>query len=228
MSTTASTVRKVLVIDVGGTHVKVMCTGQNSATKFDSGPELTPDMMVEGVKAATSGWEFDVITVGFPAPVLRDKILHEPVNLGEGWLRFDFAKAFGKPVRVINDAAMQALGSYEGGRMLFIGLGTGMGTAMIDDGFIVPLEVAHLPFRKATFEYYVGAKGLKRAGRERWEARVHKIATDLCAAMICEYVILGGGNSKLLKSLPACARLGNNANAFVGGFRLWDEGMAKA
>jgi predicted NBD/HSP70 family sugar kinase len=214
--------KRVLVLDIGGTHVKALVTGETEAVKFDSGPNLTPELMVSGVKAMTSHWLYDIISIGFPAPVIRGKIHHEPVNLAPGWMEFDFEAAFGKPVRIINDAVMQALGSYSGGRMLFLGLGTGMGAAMIDDGFPIPLEIAHLSYRKQTFEDYVGARGLKRAGREKWERRVHRIANDLCKALVCEYVVLGGGNSKALKSLPACARLGDNANAFLGGFRLWD------
>lgn len=214
---------RVLVIDVGGTHVKALASSESTPVKFDSGPELTPTDMVDGVKNATSHWQYDRIAIGFPAPVVHGRILHEPINLGKGWVDFDFAAAFGLPVRIVNDAVMQALGSYQGGRMLFLGLGTGMGAAMIDNGHTIPLEIAHLSYKKATFEDYVGAAGLKRAGRDKWEKRVHRIATELCAALVCEYVVLGGGNSKQLKTLPACARLGDNVNAFAGGFRLWDQ-----
>ena len=215
--------KRVLVIDIGGTHVKALVTGESEMVKFDSGPALTPATMVEGVRNATSHWEYDVVSIGFPAPVIHGRILHEPVNLATGWMTFNFQGAFEKPTRVINDAAMQALGSYTGGRMLFLGLGTGMGAAMVDDGFLIPLEIAHLPYKRATYEDYVGAAGLKRAGAEKWEKRVHRIATLFCNALVCEYVVLGGGNAKVLTSLPPCARLGDNVNAFAGGFRLWDE-----
>ena len=179
--------------------------------------------MVEDVKSATHDWVYDVITIGMPAPVRHGSILSEPHNLAGGWVGFDFEKAFGKPVRIVNDAAMQALGSYTGGRMLFLGLGTGLGATVIDEGHILPLEVAHLPFRKATYEHYLGAAGLKRAGRKIWEKRVHLIAEALRKAMVCDTVVLGGGNAKALKALPPNAHLGDNANAFAGGFRVWAE-----
>jgi polyphosphate glucokinase len=212
----------VLVIDVGGTNVKMLASNQTSHTKVPSGPKLTPETMVAGVKAATVGWDFDVIAVGFPAPVVHGRILREPVNLGTGWVGFNFDEAFGKPVRIANDATMQALGSYTDGRMFFIGLGTGMGTALVDHGYPVSLEMGHLPYKQRTFEEYIGDKGLKRAGREQWERRVHRIAEDLCDAFVCDYVVLGGGNSKVLTTLPPRARLGDNANAFKGGFRMWE------
>ena len=215
-------VAKVLVIDVGGTHVKLLASGQSAMTKLDSGPDLTPATMIAAVKEATSSWEFNQIAIGFPAPVVHGRILREPVNLGAGWVGFNFDDAFGKPVRIANDATMQALGSYTDGRMFFIGLGTGMGTALVDNGYAVSLEVAHLPYKQRTFEDYIGAKGMKRAGHDRWQRRVHRIAEDLCDAFVCDYVVLGGGNSKLLTSLPPRARLGDNANAFKGGFRMWE------
>ena len=215
-------VSKVLVIDIGGTHVKLLASGQSTSTKLDSGPDLTPTMMVTAVKEATVGWEFNQIAIGFPSPVVHGRILKEPINLGEGWLGFNFDDAFGKPVRIANDATMQALGSYTDGRMFFIGLGTGMGTALVDNGYAVSLEVAHLPYKAKTFEDYVGAKGMKRAGHDRWQRRVHKITEELCDAFVCDYVVLGGGNAKLLTSLPPRARLGDNANAFKGGFRMWE------
>ncbi|MEP6832484.1 MAG: ROK family protein, partial [Gemmatimonas sp.] len=221
-TTSAPAAQNVLVIDIGGTHVKMLATGQASAIKIDSGGDLTPQQMVDGVKAATSAWQYDVIAIGFPAPVVHGRILREPVNLGAGWVGFNFDEAFGKPVRIANDATMQALGSYSDGRMFFMGLGTGLGTALVDNGYAVSLEVAHLPYKQKTFEDYVGAKGMKRVGKERWEKRVHKIAEDLCDAFVCDYVVLGGGNAKLLTSLPPRARLGDNANAFKGGFRMWD------
>lgn len=214
--------RKVLVIDVGGTHVKLLMTGQTSSTKFDSGDDLTPQEMIAGVKKATEGWDYSVIAMGFPSPVVNGRILKEPVNLGTGWVDFNFEEAFGKPVRISNDATMQALGGYTDGRMFFIGLGTGMGTSLIDNGYAISLEMGHLPYKQRTFEEYIGTKGLKRSGKERWERRVHRIAEDLCDAFVCDYVVLGGGNSKLLTSLPPRARLGDNANAFKGGFRMWE------
>lgn len=221
-TTTTVQPHKVLVIDIGGTHVKMLMTGQTASTKFDSGKELTPQEMVAGVQKATAGWDYSVIAIGFPAPVVHGRILHEPINLGTGWMGFNFDDAFGKPVRIANDATMQALGSYTDGRMFFIGLGTGMGTALVDNGYAISLEVAHLPYKQKTFEDYIGAKGLKRAGPERWQRRVHKIAEDLCDAFVCDYVVLGGGNAKVLTSLPPRARLGDNANAFKGGFRMWE------
>jgi polyphosphate glucokinase len=213
---------KVLVIDVGGTHVKVLATGRREAVKFDSGPTLTAAEMVKQVKALTEGWVYEAVSIGFPGPVIHGRPLHEPHNLGPGWVRFDFERALGKPVRVINDAAMQALGSYAGGRMLFLGLGTGLGAAAIDDGHVAPLEIAHLPYKKGrTYEDCIGARGLARLGRKRWERRVHEIAEELRNALVCDYVVLGGGNAKLLKSRPPRTRLGDNSNAFLGGFRLW-------
>ncbi|MEO7997686.1 MAG: ROK family protein [Gemmatimonadaceae bacterium] len=213
---------KVLVIDIGGTNVKMLMTGQTSTTKFASGSKLTPQEMVAGVKQATADWDYALIAIGFPAPVVRGSILHEPVNLGAGWTGFNFAEAFGRPVRISNDATMQALGSYTEGRMFFIGLGTGMGTAMVDNGNAISLEIGHLSYKQRTYEEYIGAKGLKRAGQERWQRRVHRIAEDLCDAFVCDYVVLGGGNSKELTSLPPRGRLGDNANAFKGGFRMWE------
>ena len=215
--------KRVLVIDVGGTHVKALCTGYTEPVKFDSGPELTPQMMIDGVKSVIGEWTYDVVSIGFPSPVLHNKILREPFNLAPGWVTFDFEKAFGKPVRVANDALMQALGGYTSGRMLFLGLGTGLGAAMVDQGYPIPLEIAHLSYKSRTYEEYLGIGGLKRVGHDKWERRVHKISEELCSALICEYAVLGGGNAKLLKSLPPHARLGDNANAFLGGFRMWRE-----
>lgn len=214
---------RVLVIDVGGTHVKALCTGYTEPVKFDSGSDLTPQTMVEGVKSVIGEWTYDAVSVGFPSPVLHNKILREPFNLAPGWVTFDFEKAFGRPVRVANDALMQALGGYTSGRMLFLGLGTGLGAAMVDQGYPIPLEIAHLPYKRRTYEEYLGIRGLKRSGRAKWERHVHKISEELCTAFICEYAVLGGGNAKLLKSLPPHARLGDNANAFLGGFRMWRE-----
>lgn len=215
---------KILVIDVGGSHVKMLATGRTEPVRFPSGPELTASRMVRGVKAATEGWRYDAVTIGYPGPVMHGKILEDPVNLGGGWKRFDFVKAFGRPVAIVNDAAMQALGSYEGGRMLFLGLGTGLGNTLIDNGHLHPMEMGHLPYKKGkTFEDYVGEKGLKRLGRRQWEAAVHDVVALLSKALLAEYVVLGGGNVRLLKKLPKNARKGRNTNAFLGGFMIWDS-----
>jgi len=212
---------RVLAIDIGGTHVKVLASGQRTPQKFASGPTMTPKQMIAGVKKLTAGWNYDVVSVGFPAMVLHGRILHEPHNLGSGWVNFDFEKAFRRPVKVINDAAMQALGSYKGGRMLFLGLGTGLGSAMIADGNLEPMELGHLPYRKGTYEDYLGIAGLKRQGKAKWRKRVADVVTHLVAALEPDDVVLGGGNVKYLKTLPKGCREGANANAFVGGFRLW-------
>ena len=214
---------KVLVIDVGGTNVKLLASGQRQPHKFPSGPQLTPEQMVEGVLEATKDWDYDAITMGYPGPVVKDKPVLEPANLGPGWVDFDFEAAFGKPVKIINDAAMQALGSYQSGRMLFIGLGTGMGSALVIDGLVAPLELAHLPYKKATFEDYVGRRGLERLGKKRWQQAVEDAVARLQAAMVADSVVLGGGNAKKLKRLPPGAKLGDNINAFRGGFRLWED-----
>jgi polyphosphate glucokinase len=214
---------KILVIDVGGTNVKLLASGQRQPRKFPSGPQLTPEQMVEGVLEATKDWDYDVITMGYPGPVVKNKPVLEPPNLGPGWVDFDFEAAFGKPVKIINDAAMQALGSYESGRMLFIGLGTGMGSALVIDGLVAPLELAHLPYKKATFEDYVGRRGLERLGKKKWQQAVEDAVARLQAAMVADSVVLGGGNAKKLKRLPPGARLGDNINAFRGGFRLWED-----
>jgi polyphosphate glucokinase len=214
---------KVLVIDVGGTNVKLAVTGQDENRKVASGPDLTPQMMVERVRAGIEGWEFDAVSVGFPAPVVRGQIMLEPMNLTPGWMGFDFAAAFGKPVKVINDAAMQALGSYDGGRMLFMGLGTGLGTALIVENVVAPLELAHLPYRKKqTYEDHLGERGLQRLGRKKWQECVEDVVTRFKAAFVVDYIVLGGGNSKKLERLPPHTRAGDNRNAFIGGFRLWE------
>jgi predicted NBD/HSP70 family sugar kinase len=215
---------KVLVLDVGGTNVKMLATGRRQPRKFSSGPDMTPDQMVTEVVQATDDWEFDVVSVGYPGFVLRGKVVNDPRNLAPGWVGFDFEKAFGRPVKVINDAAMQALGSYEGGRMLFLGLGTGLGSALILDGVLEPLELAHLPYKKGqTYEDYVGLRGLERLGKKKWRRYVADVVERLRAALEADYVVLGGGNARKLKELPAGARLGDNANAFRGGFRLWED-----
>ena len=214
---------KVLVIDVGGTHVKILASGRRMPQKFASGPTMTPKQMVTGVKRATASWNYDVVSIGFPAVVLRGRIAHEPHNLGSGWVKFNFKKAFGRPVKVINDAAMQAVGSYKGGRMLFLGLGTGLGSALIVDGILAPMELGHLPYRKGTYEDYLGTASLERHGKAKWRKRVADVVMRLAAALEPDEVVLGGGNVKYLKTLPKGCREGDNANAFVGGFRLWPK-----
>ena len=213
----------VLVVDVGGTHVKILATGQSEHRKFDSTPTLTAAQMVEGVKRLAADWAYDVVSIGYPGPVLRGRPVAEPHNLGKGWVGFDYEAAFGKPVKLINDAAMQALGSYEGGKMLFLGLGTGLGTAVVIDGVVEPMELGHLPYRKRTYEDYVGLRGLERLGREKWRRRVADVIERLRAAIEPDYIVLGGGNAAELETLPEGCRLGNNANAFQGGFRLWQN-----
>jgi polyphosphate glucokinase len=213
----------VLVVDVGGTNVKMLVTGAEAPRKFPSGKDLTPDRMVSGVQDATVDWDYDAVSIGFPGPVMRGQVVCEPHNLGAGWLGFDFTAAFGCPVKIINDAAMQALGSYEGGKMLFLGLGTGLGSAFIVGGNVEPMELAHLPYRKATYEDYVGRRGLKRMGVKKWSRHVFRVVSLLTAALQPEYVVLGGGNARKLKELPPGCRLGGNANAFEGGFRLWEK-----
>ena len=216
---------KVLVIDVGGTHVKILATGEKQKLEFPSGPRMTARKMVADVKKNVKavGWKFDAISMGYPGPVLHDRPMLEPHNLAKGWVKFNFRKAFGRPVKIINDAAMQAAGSYEGGRMLFLGLGTGLGSALIVDSIIEPLELAHLPFKKGkTFEDYVGMRGLQRLGKKKWRRYVAEVVADLKAATQAQYVVIGGGNARLLKKLPPNTRLGDNANAFRGGFKVWN------
>jgi len=213
---------RVLVIDIGGTHVKVLATGRKEPVKIPSGPSMTPKAMVAAVKKATDGWLYDAISIGFPGPVLHGRPVAEPRNLGGGWVGFRFGRAFGRPVKVINDAAMQALGSYRRGRMLFLGLGTGLGSALIVDGVIAPMELAHLPYKKGrTYEEYVGRAGLKRLGKKKWRRHVMDVIACLAQALEVNDVVVGGGNAKLLRDLPKGIRLGSNANAFAGGFRLW-------
>jgi len=213
---------RVLVIDVGGTNVKVLATGHMARRATPSGPELTPQKMVKAVQALTRDWTFDVVSIGYPGPVVRGRIAANPAHLGDGWIGFDFEKAFGRPTLIINDAAMQALGSYQGGNMLFLGLGTGLGSALVAQGHLHPLELAHLPYRKGkTYEDYLGKRGLRKLGKKAWRKRVLDVAARLMAAMQVDELVIGGGNASLLRSLPAHARLGENANAFKGGFRLW-------
>jgi polyphosphate glucokinase len=214
----------ILVIDVGGNNAKLKLSDNDEVRKFPSGPELTPTALVEGVREATKDWDYDRISIGYPGPVGNDKVLLEPVNLGRGWVGFDFAAAFGKPVRLINDAAMQALGSYDGGRMLFLGLGTGLGTTLIIDGVVAPMEIGHLPYKKCrTFEDYVGNAGLKRLGKKKWRVAVADVVARLRHAFIADYVVLGGGNVKKLDELPPDCRAGDNSRAFIGGARLWER-----
>ena len=211
----------VLAIDVGGSHVKILANGQPERRRFVSGKELTPEQMVAGVVELAEGLDYEFVSVGVPAPVYAGRVVHEPANLGRGWAGFDFPAAFGKPTKVVNDAAMQALGSYAGGRMLFLGLGTGLGSTMIVDGILEPMELGHLPFRKATFEDYVGKRGRARLGDKRWRTAVHETIAALVAALEPEYVVVGGGNARNVGSLPPNCRLGANRDAFLGGFRLW-------
>jgi polyphosphate glucokinase len=215
-------VAAVLVVDVGGSHVKVLATGEREPRRADSGPRMTARQMVAAVQKLADGWTWDHVSVGVPAPVHGGRVVADPVNLGKGWAGFDYEAAFGIPTKVVNDAAMQALGSYEGGRMLFLGLGTGLGSALVVDGLVQPMELGHLPFRKATFEDYVGEAALERRGKKRWRDDVATVVETLSAALEPEYVVLGGGNAKKLDGLPPDARLGSNENAFSGGFRLWD------
>lgn len=213
---------KVLVIDIGGTNIKLLATGQTGARKFPSGPTMTAETMVRVAKKTAKDWDYDVVSIGYPGPVVHGRPLREPHNLAPGWLNFNFEQAFGRPVKILNDAAMQALGSYKGGRMLFLGLGTGLGSAMIVDGSLEPMELAHLPYKNGkTYEDYVGIRGLKRLGTKKWQQHVCKVIGQLRDALVAEEVVLGGGNVKKLKELPPGTRLGNNANAFVGGFRIW-------
>ncbi len=215
---------KVLAIDIGGTHVKTMLSPESEKREFKSGPSLTAEDMVRKVKDLTGDWNYDVVSIGFPGPVVHNRPLAEPHNLGDGWVGFNFAEAFGCSVKVVNDAVMQALGSYSGGRMLFLGLGTGLGSAMIIDGVIEPMELAHLPYKKGkTFEDYLGRKGMKRMGKKKWRTEVAAVVEHLMTAFQPDYVVLGGGNTKKVKELPLRTRLGQNGNAFIGGFRLWDE-----
>jgi polyphosphate glucokinase len=217
----------ILVVDVGGQHVKVLLTGQSEPRRMNSGPKLTPAQMAAGVKALTADWPFEAISLGFPGQVVHNRPAHEPVNLGIGWIGFDYEGAFGRPVRLINDAAMQAIGSYEGGRMLFLGLGTGLGSAMIVDGKVEPMELGHLPYKKGmTYEDYVGQRGLDRLGKKKWREEVTMMIDRLRAALQPEYIVVGGGNAKLLKDIPPDVRIGNNRLAFIGGFRLWDDTWA--
>jgi polyphosphate glucokinase len=220
----AAGVVRVLVIDVGGTNVKVLATGQRQPRRIPSGPTMTAEEMVAGVKPLVADWKYDVVSIGYPGAVIGGRPLHEPRNLGGGWMGFDFREAFGCPVKIVNDAAMQALGSYEGGRMLFLGLGTGLGSAMIVDGFLEPMELAHRLYKKGrTYEHYLGRQALKSLGKKRWRRHVAQVVEQFKATLELDYIVLGGGNAKKLGELPPGTRLGANTNAFVGGFRLWEK-----
>jgi len=215
---------KILVLDVGGAHIKALVSGHNKTVKIPSGPHMTPAQMVTAVRAATTQWKYDAVSIGYPGPVTRGHPTHEPYNLGRGWVGFNFRKAFGRPTKIVNDAAMQALGSYQGGQMLFLGLGTGLGSALIVDNVLAPMELAHLPYRKGrSYEDYVGQAGLKRHGKKKWRRHVNNVIGLLRAALQADYVVLGGGNVRLIKTLPPRTRLGKNSHAFIGGYRLWDK-----
>lgn len=217
----------VLVVDVGGSSVKIRATGQDELRKFPSGPTLTAKRMVAGVKKFAGDWKYDAVSIGYPGPVLNNRPLAEPYNLGPGWMGFDFKAAFKRPVKVVNDAAMQALGSYRRGKMLFLGLGTGLGSTMIVNGIIEPMELAHLPYKKGTYEDYVGEYGLEKRGKKKWRRNVADVVTRLIAALEPDDVVIGGGNVTKLKELPKGCRAGNNANAFRGGFRLWEKAVGQ-
>jgi polyphosphate glucokinase len=219
----------ILVIDIGGTSIKVWASGRRVPVKIPSGPTLTPRRMVGLVRRAVAGWRFSVVSIGYPGAVVRGKPAREPKNLGRGWVGFNFRRAFGCPVKIMNDAAMQALGSYRGGRMLFLGLGTGLGTALIVDGTAAPMELAHLPYKKGrTFEEYIGNQARLRQGKRKWRRHVAKVVHLLAAALVADDIVIGGGNAKHLRKLPPRVRLGSNARAFVGGYRLWRQSQGRA
>ncbi len=219
---------KVLVIDVGGTQVKILASGQTAERRIESGPAMTAAQMVERVKKLAGGWAYDAVSIGYPGVVARDEPLTEPRNLGPGWVGFDYRAAFGCPVKIINDAAMQALGSFRQGKLLFLGLGTGLGSALVVEGTVVPMELAHLPYRDGTFEDYVGERALRRDGKPKWRKRVADVVARLAAALVPDDVVIGGGNVRLLATLPPGCRAGDNANAFVGGFRMWEPAAQQA
>jgi predicted NBD/HSP70 family sugar kinase len=215
---------KVLAIDIGGSHVKVLLSGETKSRKADSGPDMTPEQMVKAVRQLTDGWKWDRIAIGVPMVVKQDRIVTDPMHLGSGWVGFDFETAFGCPVRVINDAAMQALGSWQAGKMLFLGLGTGLGSALVVDGMVLPMELAHLPYRAhGTYEEYLGERGLNRLGDGKWRKHVWRVVTLFRGALQPDEVVIGGGNARRLHDAPDGVRLGDNANAFIGGFRLWES-----
>jgi polyphosphate glucokinase len=214
---------KVLVVDVGGTHVKILASGQDTPRKFTSGHKMTPQQMITGVKRIAGTWEYDAVSIGYPGTVLHNRPIAEPYNLGCGWVGFDFRGAFRHPVKIINDAAMQALGSYKGGKMLFLGLGTGLGSAFVVDGIVEPMELGHLPYKKGTYETYLGLDGLKKHGKKKWRHHVEDVVARMIAALEPDDVVLCGGNVEKLKEIPPHCRIGENANAFAGGFRLWEH-----
>ena len=214
---------KVLVIDVGGTNAKLLVTGRKDRRKLPSGPKLTPRLLVAGVKELAADWEYDVVSIGYPGVVRKGRIVEEPHNLAKGWVGFNFKAAFKRPVKIINDAAMQALGSYRRGTLLFLGLGTGLGSALIAEGVIVPMELAHLSYKKGTYEDYLGVRGLERLGLKRWRKHILGCVARFVPALELDEVVLGGGNARKLSNLPKCCRTGNNTNAFLGGFRLWEK-----
>lgn len=219
--------QQVLAVDVGGTNVKIRVEADPEKRSFPSGPTLTPQQMVQGVIELAKDWKYDAISIGLPTPIVANRPAHDPINLGKGWVEFDYDSEFAKPVKLINDAAMQAVGSYEGGRMLFLGLGTGLGSCIIADHVIIPTELAHLPYRKGkTFEHFVGLRALKKSGKRAWTREVFNVVEILSKALLPDYVVLGGGNAAKLKKIPDNCRLGANANAFVGGFRLWTPDWA--
>jgi len=218
---------KVLVIDVGGSNIKVRATGQAEERRFESGPKMTARAMANGVKKLADGWDYDAVAIGYPGVVKNDQPVTEPHNLAKGWVKFDYRAAFGKPVKIINDAAMQALGGYQHGKLLFLGLGTGLGSTMVVEGIVMPMELAHLPYRKKTFEDYVGDAALKRNGKTKWRGQVADVVARLRAALIPDDVVIGGGNLRHLDKLPPLCRAGDNEHAFAGGFRLWG-GVATA
>jgi polyphosphate glucokinase len=218
-----SVAKRVLVVDIGGNSVKVLVSGQKMHRSFPSGPKMTPKALISGVKKLAADWVYDVVSIGYPGSVLHGRLVAEPHNLGRGWVGFDFTRAFGRPVKVINDAAMQALGSYRGGTMLFLGLGTGLGSTMIVDGIVQPMELGHLPYKKGTYEDYVGRAGLERHGKTKWRQYVADVVARLIAALQPDETVIGGGNVKKLMALPPHARAGDNADAFRGGFLLWQQ-----
>jgi predicted NBD/HSP70 family sugar kinase len=215
--------KRTLVIDIGGNSVKLLVTGETDPRKFPSGPKLTPRQMVSGALKLTEDWKYEVVSIGYPGRVRNNQPSVDPVNLGRGWVKFDYAKAFGVPVKVMNDAAMQALGSYQGGTMLFLGLGTGLGTALIVDGTVVPMEIQHLPFKQGTYEDYLGLKGLERLGIRKWRSFVREVVARFIPTLELDDVVIGGGNVNKLDKLPPGCRPGDNTHAFRGGFLLWQK-----
>jgi polyphosphate glucokinase len=216
----------ILVIDVGGTHVKILASREREKREIESGPTMTAQQMVSSVKKLAGDWKYDVVSIGYPGPVVDHRPTAEPHNLGSGWKGFDFTAAFKRPAKVINDAAMQAVGGYQGGRMLFLGLGTGLGSTLIVGGVVQPMELGHLPYKKRTYEDYVGVRGLEEFGKKAWRKHVEEVVECLVAALQPDDVLLGGGNAKKLKEMPPLCRPGDNADAFKGGFRVWTSTLS--